>query len=198
MAYLDPAAVRHSPPEGWSDDELAVDVLRSSNRSENVVDVLRYLPYNVHNTGLGKYEVYIETENTCFLLDTGYLKGTTAEQRRNQSLDDYLLMLFGTYPPSFIALSCGDIVWMVDTDEGIKRALNISQLRIVTMNRYHLAYGVSPNRWCCICSRRDACESSHVRGVPPTCFDRRWPELSRYSPVDVKVKERTLVLSAGL
>jgi hypothetical protein len=53
MAYLDPAAVRHSPPEGWSDDELAVDVLRSSNRSDNVVDVLRYLPYNVHNTGLG-------------------------------------------------------------------------------------------------------------------------------------------------
>jgi hypothetical protein len=151
MAYLDPAAVRHPPPEGWSDDQLAVDVLQYSNRSDAVIDLLQHLPYNVRNTGMVKFEVYIATENTCFLLDMGYPKGTTAEKRRNTDLTDYLLMPYGAvYPPGFIALSQGndEVEWMVDTEEGKKATLtlNISDIifPLTSRNRNHLARRTFP------------------------------------------------------
>jgi hypothetical protein len=45
MAYLDPAQIECPPPSGWSDDQLAVDILRGLGRSGKVIDLLQHLPY---------------------------------------------------------------------------------------------------------------------------------------------------------
>jgi hypothetical protein len=45
MAYLDAAAIEHPPRSGWSDSQLAVDILRVLGRSKKAIDLVRHLPY---------------------------------------------------------------------------------------------------------------------------------------------------------
>jgi hypothetical protein len=44
-AYLNPHTIGAPPPDGWSDEQLVVDILRTLGRTERVIDLLRYMPY---------------------------------------------------------------------------------------------------------------------------------------------------------
>ncbi|KAF2865701.1 hypothetical protein BDV95DRAFT_506531, partial [Massariosphaeria phaeospora] len=83
-AYLPASSVRRPPPTGWSDADLAVDVLRALGRSEMVIDLLRYLPYLPRpDEGVeSKWEVWPETEAISYLRDGGNLGGVVAEECR--------------------------------------------------------------------------------------------------------------------
>jgi len=116
MAYLDPDTILRPPPEGWSDEQLAVDTLQEWKRSDRVVDLLRHLPYLSKNMGDSKYEVYIVTEACNFLRDYGWLKD--AHKKDAISL---MMPCEEEAPAGMIPLSQGReaTVWMIDTDEGI-------------------------------------------------------------------------------
>jgi hypothetical protein len=138
MAYLDTDVILRPPPEGWSDEQLAVDTLQKWKRSERVIDLLRHMPYLSKNMGtVGKYEVYIETEACTYLRNCGWLK--------DQYGDPYgLMMPFEQESPAgLIPLSQGNdaTVWMIDTDEGMAGAQRAS-LDIDSFSRDNLAYRI--------------------------------------------------------
>ncbi|KAI4921846.1 hypothetical protein J4E90_000274 [Alternaria incomplexa] len=118
MAYLDPDTILRPPPEGWSDEQLAVDTLQEWKRSDRVVDLLRHLPYLSKNMGDSKYEVYIVTEACNFLRDYGWLKD--AHKKDAISL---MMPCEEEAPAGMIPLSQGReaTVWMIDTDEEIQQ-----------------------------------------------------------------------------
>ncbi|KAK7931045.1 hypothetical protein PG985_001757 [Apiospora marii] len=122
LAYLDPAVVQSPPPQGWSDDELAVDVLRALGRSENVICLLRRLPFLRQDLHDEKWEVYEETRPLSYLRRAGVLGGRTPEACRSQGLHKLGLMPFdAAYPPGMISLTAGreGTFWIIDTDEGM-------------------------------------------------------------------------------
>lgn len=45
-AYFDFAEIRYPPGKGWSDEQIAVDIIRACGRSEEVIDLLRHLSHN--------------------------------------------------------------------------------------------------------------------------------------------------------
>lgn len=45
IAYLEDSEILRPPPTGWTDEELAVDLLMSAGRSERAIDMARHLPY---------------------------------------------------------------------------------------------------------------------------------------------------------
>ncbi|KAF2130203.1 hypothetical protein P153DRAFT_365842 [Dothidotthia symphoricarpi CBS 119687] len=121
-AYLDANIVQNPPPEGWSDDQLAVDLLQAFGRSDKVIDLLRHLPYLNSSIGIGGHEIYIETRSISYLHGSDILEDLTVEACREDGLSDALLMpLPGDWPPSFISLTHGGdaIYWVIDTDQGI-------------------------------------------------------------------------------
>lgn len=123
MAYLDPAAIQSPPLQGWSDDELAVDELRALGRSENVIHLLRRLPFLRQDLHDEKWEVYEETRSLSYLRGAGFLGGgRTPEACRSQGLFKLGLMPFdAAYPPGMISLTAGReaTFWVIDTDEGM-------------------------------------------------------------------------------
>ncbi|KAK8115570.1 hypothetical protein PG984_012072 [Apiospora sp. TS-2023a] len=122
MAYLDPAVVQSPPPQGWSDDELAVDVLRALGRSENVIHLLRRLPYLRQDIQDEKWEVYEETRPLSYLRGANAFGDRTAEDCCDQGLHKLGLMPFNVaYPPGMISLTAGReaTFWIIDTDEGM-------------------------------------------------------------------------------
>jgi hypothetical protein len=140
MAYLDPDEILHPPPEGWSDEQLAVDTLQEWKRSERVIDLLRHMPYLSKSIAtFGMYEVYIETEACIYLRNHGLLQ--------DKYTDPYgLMMPFDSEqdsPAGFIPLSMGNLatVWMIDTDEGTADA-QLASLKINRFPRDNLAYGI--------------------------------------------------------
>ena len=114
MAYLDLDTILRPPPEGWSDEQLAVDTLQEWKRSDRVIDLLRHLPYLSRNMFDDKYEVYIETEACIYLRNYGWLQDEYKE-------DAIRLMtpFQGELPAGIIPLSQSNngTEWMVDTDE---------------------------------------------------------------------------------
>ncbi|KAI4693516.1 uncharacterized protein J4E88_001889 [Alternaria novae-zelandiae] len=89
MAYLDPDTILRPPPEGWSDEQLAVDTLQEWKRSDRVIDLLRHLPYLSKNMGDSKYEVYIVTEACNYLRNYGWLKDADKKKAiRHRSAPD--------------------------------------------------------------------------------------------------------------
>ena len=130
MAYLDPDTILRPPPEGWSDEQLAVDTLQEWKRSDRVVDLLRHLPYLSKNMGDSKYEVYIVTEACNFLRDYGWLKD--AHKKDAISL---MMPCEEEAPAGMIPLSQGReaTVWMIDTDEGMSRIQRASP----DIDRFH-------------------------------------------------------------
>lgn len=123
MAYLDPTVIQHPPPEGWSDQQLAVDVLRVLGRSEKVIDLLRHLPYLRCNIDDEKWEIYPETRAISYLRDVDLLRSKPADSCRGKGLFDLLMMPFAAdYPPDMISLTYGRdaTFWVIDTEEGRK------------------------------------------------------------------------------
>jgi hypothetical protein len=59
LAHLPPFLLLRPPSTGWTDAELAVDILRAFGRSEAVIELLRHLPYLPHMNGVGIYEVWM-------------------------------------------------------------------------------------------------------------------------------------------
>jgi hypothetical protein len=121
-AYFDPTEIRYPPEEGWSDEQLAVDVLRVFGRSVTVIDLLRHLPYIKQLDGDNKDEVYFETRHLSYLRDTRPFVSLTAEKCQGKHLWEKLLMP-GTedWPAGCIALT-QDIHatwWVVDTTKGL-------------------------------------------------------------------------------
>ena len=125
MAYLDPAVIEYPPPSGWSDDQLAVEILRALGRSEKVIDLLRHLPYLRESYSDERWQVYPETRATSYLRDVGWFKGQTAESCQGKNMLHLCLMPFdGDCPPGFIPLTYGReaTCWIIDTDEGALEA----------------------------------------------------------------------------
>ncbi|KAK7991329.1 hypothetical protein PG988_000123 [Apiospora saccharicola] len=122
MAYLDPAAVQSPPAQGWSDEDLAVDAVRALGRSENVIHLLRRLPYLRQDLQDEKWEVYEETRPLSYLRGADTFGHQTAEECRSQGLHRLGLMPFdASYPPGMISLTSGRdaTFWVIDTDEGL-------------------------------------------------------------------------------
>jgi hypothetical protein len=72
--------------------------------------------------GLGKHEVYVETEASSYLRNTGWLKGVTVDSSE-EARAAYGLMFESTAgsQPEFIPLSQGNngTCWLIDTDKGM-------------------------------------------------------------------------------
>jgi hypothetical protein len=122
-AYFDPAEVRYPPEEGWSDEQLAVDILRVFGRSEEVIDLLRYLPYIKQLDGDSKDEIYFETRHFSYLRDTWPFKSCTVEECQGKQLFDKLLMPSPEdWPAGLIALTQNiyGTWWIIDTAKGLE------------------------------------------------------------------------------
>jgi len=120
FAYLDPNAILHPPPSGWSDEQLAIDILRSLGRTETVIDLLRHLPY-IKVGYLDRYEIMVETIPINYLRDTKRFRNLTVENCEGKSVHDlYLFLVDANWPASFISLTEGrdGTWWIIDTDEG--------------------------------------------------------------------------------
>ncbi|KAJ8108633.1 hypothetical protein OPT61_g8038 [Boeremia exigua] len=121
-AYFDPAEILYPPDEGWSDEKLAADVLRTFGRSEEVIDLLRHLPYIKQLDGDVKDELYFESRHLSYLRDTWPFRYLTVENCQGKQLFDKLLMPSPEdWPAGFIALT-QDIYgtwWIFDTAKGI-------------------------------------------------------------------------------
>ena len=132
MAYLDPDTILRPPPEGWSDEQLAVDTLQEWKRSDRVIDLLRHLPYLSKNMGDSKYEVYIVTEACNYLRNHGWLKDADKKKaiRRMSPCGEGQKI-----PAGMIPLSQGNeaTVWMIDTDQGMSRIQRASP----DIDRFH-------------------------------------------------------------
>jgi hypothetical protein len=125
-AYLDPNDIETPPPEGWSDEQLPVEILRALGRSEEVVELLRHLPYIKRSRGLGRYEVYEMTVSINYLRNGGRFGNATVESCRGKTVDDFCLMpVDADWPPSFISLTEGreSTWWIIDTREGMLREM---------------------------------------------------------------------------
>ncbi|KAH8719552.1 hypothetical protein GQ44DRAFT_658968 [Phaeosphaeriaceae sp. PMI808] len=121
-AYLDPASIRYPLDHGWTDEQLVVDILHVLGRSEEVIDLLRHLPYIQQPPDVDKYEVYEETVPASYLRGTDIVENLTAEECQGKSISDLLLMpLSADWPTGFISLSHGRDAtwWVIDTTEGI-------------------------------------------------------------------------------
>jgi len=121
-AYFDSAEVRYPPDEGWSDKQLPVDVLRAFGRSEEVIDLLRHLPYIKQLDGDDKDEVYFETRHLSYLRDTWPFISLTVEECQGKQLSDKLLMPRpADWPAGFISLTRDQHAtwWIIDTTKGL-------------------------------------------------------------------------------
>lgn len=120
-AYFDPAEVRYPPDEGWSDEQLAVDVLRAFGRSEEVVDLLRHLPYIKQLDSDDRDEVWFQTRHLSYLRDTWPCKSLTAEKCLGRNLSEKLMMPGPEdWPAGFISLTQDQhgTWWIIDTAKG--------------------------------------------------------------------------------
>jgi hypothetical protein len=121
-AYFDPEEIRYPPDEGWSDEQLAVDILRTFGRSEVVIDLLRHLPYIKQLDGDFRDEVYFGSQQFSYLRDSPPFSSLTVEECKGKQLFDKLLMPDPEdWPAGFIALT-QDIYatwWIMDTAKGL-------------------------------------------------------------------------------
>jgi hypothetical protein len=121
-AYFDPAEVRYPPDEGWSDEQLAVDVLHAFGRSDEVINLLRRLPYIKQLDGDDEDEVYFESRHLSYLRDTWPFESLTAEACQGKQLFDELLMPHpADWPAGFISLTQHQHAtwWIIDTAKGL-------------------------------------------------------------------------------
>ena len=122
MAYIEPDIVQQPPLDGWNDEQLDVDSLRAHGFTENVIGLLRHIPYlkkkpNVHTT-----EVWIYTEPLSYLRTGNIFTGREKESCRGRDEDGCLLSPFEvSMPRSFIPLTFGREAtwWVIDTDQGM-------------------------------------------------------------------------------
>lgn len=120
-AYFDPAEVRYPPDEGWNDEQLAADVLRAFGRLEEVIDLLRHLPYIKQLDGDDRDEVWFQTRHLSYLRDTWPCKSLTAEYCQGKNLSEKLMMPGPeNWPPGFISLTRDQhgTWWIIDTAKG--------------------------------------------------------------------------------
>ena len=120
--YFDSLEVRHPPDEGWSDSQLAVNVLRAFGRSDKVIDLLRYLPYIKQLDGDDQDEVYFETQHLSYLRDTWPFRSLTVEKCHGKQLADKLLMPHpADWPAGFVSLTRHQHAtwWIIDTAKGL-------------------------------------------------------------------------------
>lgn len=121
-AYFDPREIQFPPDEGWSDEQLAVDIMRVLGRTEEVIDLLRHLPYIKQLDGGWEDEVYLYTQHLSYMRDTSPFKSSTVEKCQGKTMFDKLLMPGDAdWPASFIALSrdTHGTWWIIDTAKGL-------------------------------------------------------------------------------
>jgi hypothetical protein len=119
-AYLDPANIQYPPADGWSDEQLVVDVLRVLGRSDKVIDLLRHLPY-IKDSAENFY-IYHETHPMSYLRGTDLVGNLKAEECQGKDLCELLLMpVPADWPAGFISLSHGreGTWWVIDTTKGL-------------------------------------------------------------------------------
>jgi hypothetical protein len=119
MAHLDPAWIEQPPPPGWSDEQLAVDILRVLGCSKQVIDLLRHLRYLQNNLDSSEFQIHSETSATSYLRNGGWFSRQTPKSCQGHNLGYLGLMPFAEdCPPGLISLTHGDMAWIIDTDEG--------------------------------------------------------------------------------
>jgi hypothetical protein len=96
--------------------------MHAFGRSEEVIDLLRHLPYIKQLDGDSKDEMYFETQHLSYLRDTWPFKSLTVEKCQGKQLFDKLLMPSPEdWPAGSIALT-QDIYatwWIIDTAKGL-------------------------------------------------------------------------------
>jgi hypothetical protein len=149
-AYFDPTEVRYPPDEGWSDEQLAVDILRVFGRSEEVIDLLRRLPYIKQLDGGDKDEVYFESRHLSYLRDTSPFRSLTVEECQGKKLWDKLLMPGPEdWPAGFISLTRDQFAtwWLIDTAKGLAiLPIRITHWRANIDYRHHTCVGTRLHR----------------------------------------------------
>jgi hypothetical protein len=149
-AYFDPTEVRYPPDEGWSDEQLAVDILRVFGRSEEVIDLLRRLPYIKQLDGGDKDEVYFESRHLSYLRDTSPFRSLTVEECQGKHLWDKLLMPGPEdWPAGFISLTRDQFAtwWLIDTAKGLAiLPIRITHWRANIDYRHHTCVGTRLHR----------------------------------------------------
>jgi hypothetical protein len=149
-AYFDPTEVRYPPDEGWSDEQLAVDILRVFGRSEEVIDLLRRLPYIKQLDGGDKDEVYFESRHLSYLRDTSPFRSLTVEECQGKHLWDKLLMPGPEDGPAgFIYLTRDQFStwWLIDTAKGLAiLPIRITHWRANIDYRHHTCVGTRLHR----------------------------------------------------
>lgn len=115
-AYFPPSTIDVPPPEGWSDAQLDIDLLRTFGRSDTIVDLLRHLPY-VQGNPNGEWQIAPETFAVRYLRGPHSVSWADDYQRARWAP----VMPMEDLPSHMVALTTGhhgSTAWLLDTSEG--------------------------------------------------------------------------------
>jgi hypothetical protein len=116
--YLSPTDIKHPPPGGWTDADLAIEALSGLGFTDAVIQLYRRISY------VPKYDIQIWPDTRCL----SWLKDN--EGTHDEWLDDYkkrgiapVPQPFKKMPSSMATLSFGEgangTPWVVDTENGM-------------------------------------------------------------------------------
>ncbi|KAF2222116.1 hypothetical protein BDZ85DRAFT_137331 [Elsinoe ampelina] len=123
-AYLPASDIISPPQDGWGDDDIDTAFLRDLGRSEEVIDLVRHLPYIKNEPKDDFWPIYLESRCVSYLKNGVPMRNVPEVKRRvaDPNLGDYGLMPFDQKPPpEFVCLSLDihGISWLVDTAKGL-------------------------------------------------------------------------------
>ncbi|KAF2219280.1 hypothetical protein BDZ85DRAFT_44503 [Elsinoe ampelina] len=120
MAYFDKSKIKHPPPEGWSDKELHIDLLRHLDRSDAVIELLRRIPY-IQDDMVEEWEVFFGAFSISYLQKSWRMWRINKEALAKKDWSEMGLAPFdATPPPEVITLTTGRYAtfWCIDTKKG--------------------------------------------------------------------------------
>ncbi|KAF4857021.1 hypothetical protein CGCSCA4_v000197 [Colletotrichum siamense] len=128
MGHLHPEALQAPPETGWTDEELNVDALRTLGRSDNVIDLLRHLPYpragapSTDEAG-DDAVVYYETKVLSYLRNKWQPEKDPDPNWHERPFAMLGLAPFDKpLPPHMVSLTYDEaaigVIWLIDTERG--------------------------------------------------------------------------------
>jgi hypothetical protein len=119
LAYIEEGEIIRPPSTGWTDEQLLMNMLVSSGRSDAVIDLVRYLPYL---RSKDQIEVYPPCRPVSYLHDDG-----TADTMSPETSGAYFherIMVCGddTVSPGNVIALASDLridALILDVDEGL-------------------------------------------------------------------------------
>ncbi|KAK2600088.1 hypothetical protein QQS21_005174 [Conoideocrella luteorostrata] len=123
MAYIEASDILRPPPTGWTDKQLAMELLAPAGRSETVIDLLKHLPYLRRNRNAGTsnhWQIHEQCRSVSYLHEADFYAEGHPEDA-DTFFHEQLMPFDGLVtPPGMIALAsdCRVDVWVLDVDEG--------------------------------------------------------------------------------